>query len=1023
MAILIGREHPAAILRAEINRALTSHGSLVLVTGEAGVGKSALVSDAAGRAVTAGARVLSAACWEGEGAPGYWPWVQVVRRLRPDADVFAGARTPFELYDAVTALLVEGSREQPLVVVLEDLHWADTGSLKLLEFVARHAWFERLLVIGTHRQGESELSPELKATTVALSGLSRAEVGELVARTTGVRPGDELVGEIHRRTGGNPFFVEQTARLWQGGSPLATIPAGVRAAVERRLSRLSAEVRAVLRTAAVLGREFDDTVLAAAVTGRDAGAPPGQTVDVDTPPGQTAAVKVDVDTPPGQTVDVDTPLGQAVAAQLVAPAGEGSHAFVHDLVRETLYAELDEAGRRTGHAAALTALRSSDPGVDLGTIGRAHLTELARHAYLAAVSEAPALLLAAAQDAEARLADEEAVGHYRRALELVPGDERARRTEIELEMGLALQRIGEREEGGRAIEAAMAAARELDDPALLAHTALKLYHLGFPDFVREAHRRLVRGEAARIEEVGEQLSGLAADRARHRGDDRKLAATLLARMSAIWRPGTAVERAALAEELTQVAARSNQAQFTLNALSWHAGALLELGDPGHTAVGRTFAELAGRAGLPLFEHEVMVIRTRQALLQGRFDEARQLAEATRKLGEQPYVDGDELRWMQVLSAALLQGRFEEADTVLAEMRAAGSGNVPLFAGVVAAQRGDAAGALRQLTVLMAGGPDLLTWLAPLWLRFQAQAAALSRDRELCANARAAIVPYRGQWAVTSTIAVDGPFDHWIAVLDAALGRWEEAAEGFTAAYRAADRLDARPWSVESRARLAEVLLARGADPAGLLADVEREAAELGMRVRLPRPVAGSMGGSNVFRLEGGVWTLTFAGRTAHVPDAKGLHDLRALMGSPGAEIPAVELLNPAGGAEAVAARRMGGDAVLDDEAKARYRRRLDLLDEEIDRAAERGDDRRAAAYDVERQALLDELRRAAGLGGRSRRLGDEAERARKAVTNRIRNTLRQLGERHPELAAHLREAVSTGATCRYQPAEPVTWTW
>ncbi|MFI6293179.1 ATP-binding protein [Nonomuraea sp. NPDC050790] len=972
MAILIGREHPAAVLRGEVGRVLTSHGSLVLVTGEAGVGKSALVAEAAGHALASGAQVLSAACWEGEGAPGYWPWIQVVRRLRPDADVFAAARTPFELYDAVTALLVALSRSQPVVIVLEDLHWADADSLKLLEFVVRHAWFERILVIGTYREGEAEPPPELKATTLALTGLGREEVGELVAQTTGLRPDDGLVTEIHRLTGGNPFFVEQAARLWQGGSPLDTIPAGVRAAVERRLSRLSGEVRETLRAAAVLGREFTDEILAVCV-------------------GRGVAV----------------PLGQAVAARLVMPSGEGGHAFVHDLVRETLYAELDEPGRRAGHAAALDALRSAG----------AHPAALAHHAYLAEVPEAPELLLAAAQDAEARLADEEAVGHLRRALERVPGRERARRTAIELDLGLTLQRVGAHEEGRRAIEAAIAAARELDDPGLLAHSALKLYHLGFPDFVREAHRRLVRGEAAPMEDVGEQLSGLAADRARDEGDDQALKFTLLVRLSAIWRPGTAGARIALAEELAEVAAAADDTQHLLHALSWRAGALLELGDPAHTTADQDFLRLAGRSGLPLFEHEAMVIRTRHALLQGRFDEARALSEATRELGEQPYVSGAELRWTQLLSAALLQGRFEEADALLAEMRAAGSANLPLFAGVTAAERGDAAGALNHLTRLMTGGADLLSWMAPLWLRFQAQAAALSKDPELCQNAREAIAPYLGQWAVTSTIVVDGPFEHWAAVLDAAQGRWRAAADGFTAAHRAADRLGARPWSVLARAHLAEALLALGADPGPLLADVAREAEELGMRVRLPQP------SPSVFRLDGDVWTLTFAGRTAHLPDAKGLRDLRTLLGSPGTDISAVELLNPAGGAEVVAARRMGGDAVLDDEAKAQYRRRLELLDDEIDRAAVRGDEQRVAALDAERQALLSELRRAAGLGGRSRRLGDEAERARKAVTNRIRNTLRQLDERHPELAAHLRATISTGATCRYQPPDPITWTW
>jgi hypothetical protein len=106
---------------------------------------------------------------------------------------------------------------------------------------------------------------------------------------------------------------------------------------------------------------------------------------------------------------------------------------------------------------------------------------------------------------------------------------------------------------------------------------------------------------------------------------------------------------------------------------------------------------------------------------------------------------------------------------------------------------------------------------------------------------------------------------------------------------------------------------------------------------------------------------------------------------------------------------------------ARYRRRLTQLDAEIDRSTAVGDDRRAAEYDRERAALLAELRAAVGLGGRGRRLGDEAERARKAVTGRIRDTLRRLDRRHPELAAHLNATVSTGATCAYRPEREVTW--
>jgi hypothetical protein len=118
---------------------------------------------------------------------------------------------------------------------------------------------------------------------------------------------------------------------------------------------------------------------------------------------------------------------------------------------------------------------------------------------------------------------------------------------------------------------------------------------------------------------------------------------------------------------------------------------------------------------------------------------------------------------------------------------------------------------------------------------------------------------------------------------------------------------------------------------------------------------------------------------------------------------------------------MGGDDLLDAEARARYRDHLEALDEQIDTAAALGDDARAAALDAERQALIDQLKAATGLGGRSRRLGDNAERARKSVTNRIRNTLKKIEAVHPGLAAHLQVTVATGASCVYRPdsAAPV----
>jgi len=171
---IIGRDHPAGVLRAEIARAADSHGGLVLVTGEAGIGKTTLVGGAADEARRRGALVLSGSCWGSDSAPGYWPWVQVIRGLRRAATPgeWAAAETAggsglgvllgeapagppdgasrpgpdpaeaFRVFDAVTSALVAVAQDRPVVVVVDDLHWADPASLRLLEFAAQHTWFE-----------------------------------------------------------------------------------------------------------------------------------------------------------------------------------------------------------------------------------------------------------------------------------------------------------------------------------------------------------------------------------------------------------------------------------------------------------------------------------------------------------------------------------------------------------------------------------------------------------------------------------------------------------------------------------------------------------------------------------------------------------------------------------------------------------------------------------------------------------------------------------------------------------------
>jgi hypothetical protein len=371
---MVGRDRPVAQLRAEVERNLASHGGLVFVTGEAGIGKTTLVGEALGDLDRSEAWLVHGTCWDREGAPGYWPWVQVVRSLARSVDAPTwedaraqaggdltvllgeathrpGGRVPgddgFGVADAVTTLLITLSRNRPLIVVLEDLQWADGPSVRVLEFAARHGWFEQLLIVGTFRDDEVRgsghpLRPSLpnlasKATTISLTGLDRSAVAELLSGVTGDRLPHHLEDEVHRRTGGNPFFVDQTAQIWATTGTIDAVPPQVRDAVDRRLGLLSPELSDLLGTAAVLGPDFTADLLS-----ETAGTAP---------------------------VDTGRLLQEAAAARLLAikDHNQGTWSFSHDLVRDTLYCGLapDEARRR--HAAAFGALgRAAGSGVGHG---------------------------------------------------------------------------------------------------------------------------------------------------------------------------------------------------------------------------------------------------------------------------------------------------------------------------------------------------------------------------------------------------------------------------------------------------------------------------------------------------------------------------------------------------------------------------------------------------------------------------------------------------------------------------------
>ncbi|MGN6679349.1 MAG: AAA family ATPase, partial [Streptosporangiaceae bacterium] len=216
--MLVGRRLIMGTLCSAVDAAIAGAGGVVLLTGEAGMGKTALASEAVAYAKARGALAVWGTCWDGDGAPGFWPWIQVVRGLAGDgddqgeavlADITGGTQAAggvlgdesavrFRTYDAATTYLRRRAAQRPLVVVVDDLHWADLSSLRLLLFLARQLHDTAVLVIGTYRDVDVTaddhparlLLAELagQAELLQLSGLTADEVGQVVEKVCGERP-------------------------------------------------------------------------------------------------------------------------------------------------------------------------------------------------------------------------------------------------------------------------------------------------------------------------------------------------------------------------------------------------------------------------------------------------------------------------------------------------------------------------------------------------------------------------------------------------------------------------------------------------------------------------------------------------------------------------------------------------------------------------------------------------------------------------------------------------------------------
>ena len=851
---IVGRRRELDALRTRLEAARNGNGQLVLCAGEPGIGKTRLAQELAGIALAGGTAVAWGRCVEAEGAPAFWPWRQVLRSLGVDPDsVLAGdVESPedrFRVFEDVNEAVRAAADRSGLVVILDDVHWGDEPSLRVLRHLADQIGGTRLLVIATFRDVEPasvlpRLLPDLLRSPAVgrldLRGFGLAEVRDQLSRTTAGRSAEDA-SVVLDLTGGNPLFVQEVARAmadgtWRPDRP----PRTVLDIVTARLDRVTPQCRRFVQAAAIVGRDFSLGIVARAL-----------------------------DEPVAQCLTV---IDEAIAYGLVDRVGDiGYYRFVHALTRQAVEASLATADRAALHRAVAEAIEGQFAG-DLSE----HLADIARHwTELAPYGEAATArtwALRAADDAVRRLAYEEGVRLYRAALVLpampLAGEERCR---VLVSLGRAAYLAGDLHGCADAAAKAADAAAASRSPELMSEAALVL-EVGSDAGVNAVAKRLCEQALAGLDDPGQEalrarllaqrshlafydgeqarveaLSEAALDLARASGDDRALMDALHARKEACPGPAGRGERMLLAGEMLALAQRTNSARPAMWGGLWRIEVLVEGGQLADAADVLPVLQVAvDRVGGPVSAWHLDRMAACIAQAQGRFADAATLGR--RGFERMRAVEPRPARGAYfALQCALIShvGMSDEA----AEFVRRPVDPLPRF---------DTMGPiLRSFMLLCAGLPNeaagsyqqagpLETWSLPAFFILHGYvcaalaASGLGRHDDLAALLER-LEPFRGEHA-GSEAAYMGPVELTLGRGAAALGHLDRAIDDLATAGHQAERAGARGFLAEARYHLATTLVARNGpgDAGRALAaahDADQLARALGMSAYMERTAA------------------------------------------------------------------------------------------------------------------------------------------------------------------------------------------
>lgn len=860
-----GRVDELATLRAILPRTAGEGRRAAFIAGEPGSGKSRLVRELAHDVAAEGAIVLYGDCDGVVGSP-YGPFVEALEQLVSQLDAgelddMLGGRGPdlrrllpglrvdeglpadtqaadadtqrLRLHTAVTELLTEAGRRAPVLLVLEDVHWADGPTLLLLRHLVRAAAGARMLLVATYRDSAGEMTPGLAdalvdgsrtegVVRIRLGGLSDDELGEFVRLAAGVAPTPELRTTIGELTGGNAFLLTE---LWRElvesggiearstGASLARsaaelgAPTTVREVVSQRLSRLTDETRTVLELAAVVGAEFDLETIRHAARLPD------------------AAVLAAVD-------------GAVRSGLVVEETGRVlAYRFAHELVRRAVTDRLSAARRAEAHLRVAEALEGARPHGD----SRARLAVLAHHYASAAgvggLEQAVAYNLLAAESAAAALAFEEAADRFRTALELGLTDNRER-AETLLQLGDAARRAGDTESAIAAFAQVATLARRLPDAELLARAAIDfeeacwrpaIHDAGAVELLEEAadalgegdselRARLLGGLARALDLRGDRVRAARARDAsiamsRRRRDDRSLAATLA---QSYWSQGSSPQQAVndMLAEARQLAVTLADAELEAETLAWLVPSSVVLCD--HEAARDHLKDLMRRvrgSNEPFFLHVAEHYAAALALCDGDLPAAESAAARSREWGSLlTGRDASGTYGIQMFGIRREQGRLAElAPAVRLLDGAARDGAWRPGVAVLLTELGMEDEARSEIGRVLEKGLGALRpslWIASLV--YLADVCAALDDRDSATVLYPELAAYAGHNVMVGhLVACYGAMDRYLGMTASVLRDWERAEAHFQAALALNTRLGARTWLAHTAYWYARMLLARG----------------------------------------------------------------------------------------------------------------------------------------------------------------------------------------------------------------------